>query len=69
MPGHALALALAVLLDAWLGEPAWLYRRIDHPVVLIGRLAGLLERRLLDPSASARRQRLAGLLLLVLTWG
>lgn len=69
MPGHALALALAVLLDAWLGEPTWLYRRVDHPVVLIGRLAGLLERRLLDPSASARRQRLAGLLLLVLTVG
>jgi adenosylcobinamide-phosphate synthase len=66
MHGHALAVALAVILDAWLGEPVRLYRLVDHPVVLIGRLAGGLERWLLDPAASARRQRLAGCSLFLL---
>ncbi len=54
-----------MLLDARLGEPAWLYRRIDHPVVLIGKLATWLEHRLLDPAAAPWRQRVAGCLLLL----
>jgi adenosylcobinamide-phosphate synthase len=35
------ALLLAVALDALLGDPAWLYRRAPHPVVVIGRVTGL----------------------------
>lgn len=39
-------LILALLLDAALGEPAWLWSRLPHPAVLMGRLIGALEARL-----------------------
>ena len=34
----AAILALAMLLDAVLGEPEWLWRRLPHPAVLMGRM-------------------------------
>ncbi|MFK7875351.1 MAG: adenosylcobinamide-phosphate synthase CbiB [Paracoccaceae bacterium] len=34
---HALILVLALLLDALLGEPRWLWTRVPHPAVLMGR--------------------------------
>ena len=37
-------LAAALLLDAVLGEPKWLWSRLPHPVVLIGRLIDRLDR-------------------------
>ncbi len=36
---------LALLLDAALGEPRWLWSRLVHPVVLMGRAVGWAERR------------------------
>ncbi len=36
----ALLLAAAMLLDAALGEPRWLWQRVPHPAVLMGRLIG-----------------------------
>ncbi|MEM9043884.1 MAG: adenosylcobinamide-phosphate synthase CbiB [Pseudomonadota bacterium] len=39
-------LALALLLDAALGEPDWMWRRLPHPVVVMGRAIGWWERRL-----------------------
>lgn len=39
-------LALAMLLDAALGEPEWLWRRVPHPAVLMGRLIATLDTRL-----------------------
>jgi adenosylcobinamide-phosphate synthase len=56
---HALLLALA--LDALIGDPAWLYRRLPHPVALIGGAISGLERRWLDlgqPSSVLRRRGL-----------
>ena len=41
-----LLLIAALLLDALIGDPVWLYRRIPHPVALVGRLIATLERRL-----------------------
>jgi adenosylcobinamide-phosphate synthase len=55
------ALLLALALDALAGDPAWLYRRLPHPVVLIGRALEALERRWLDPAAPATMQRRRGL--------
>lgn len=61
------ALLLAGLIDALFGEPEAIYRRVPHPVVLIGRLVGALERGLLIETAGPWRQRVAGRLLVLLT--
>lgn len=37
-------LLVAMLLDAALGEPDWLWRRLPHPAVLMGRAVSTLER-------------------------
>jgi len=47
------ALVAALVLDALTGDPAWLWRRLPHPVVLIGRAIARLEARWLDPAAPA----------------
>jgi adenosylcobinamide-phosphate synthase len=39
-------LALAMLLDAALGEPNWLWSRAPHPAVLMGRAVGWLDKTL-----------------------
>ena len=39
-------LPIALTLDALLGEPDWLWRRLPHPAVLLGRLVGFLDQRL-----------------------
>jgi adenosylcobinamide-phosphate synthase len=41
-----LLLILALLLDAALGEPKWLWVRLPHPAVLMGRAVGALDARL-----------------------
>jgi len=59
------ALLLALALDGLCGDPAWLWHRLPHPVVLMGRAIDGLERRWLDPAAlpavQARRGRTASL--------
>ncbi|MEM8956529.1 MAG: adenosylcobinamide-phosphate synthase CbiB [Pseudomonadota bacterium] len=42
----ATALVIALGLDGWLGEPGWLWRRLPHPAVLMGRLVGWADRAL-----------------------
>lgn len=41
-----MSLSLALILDALAGEPDWLWRRLPHPAVLLGRLVGFLDARL-----------------------
>lgn len=43
---HAAILALALVLDAVLGEPDWLWSRLPHPAVAMGRAVAALDRRL-----------------------
>lgn len=64
-----LALLLALLLDRAVGEPPWLWDRLPHPVVVIGRTIARLERVLLDPSAAAERKRRAGALATIIVVG
>jgi adenosylcobinamide-phosphate synthase len=77
---HPLALLLALILDAILGDPAWVYRRIAHPAALIGRLITWVDRNfnrseLKQPGAERLRARgvwFAALLTLgafLLGWG
>jgi adenosylcobinamide-phosphate synthase len=42
----ALVLALALVLDALMGEPRWLWSRIPHPAVLMGRLIEAADQHL-----------------------
>ena len=42
---HGAILALALLLDAALGEPRWLWSRLAHPAVLMGRAVDWFDRR------------------------
>ena len=46
-PGLEIHVVLAALLiDAAVGDPIWLYRRVPHPVVVLGKLVELAERAL-----------------------
>lgn len=54
---HAAALALAMLLDGWLGEPRWLWSRLPHPAVLMGRAVGWADKTLNTGSEQARRAK------------
>ncbi|SHL99844.1 adenosylcobinamide-phosphate synthase CbiB [Roseibium suaedae] len=69
--GNALFLLLAALtLDALVGDPDWLWRRLPHPVVWIGKLISSLETRLNSTSFSpATRKRNGVLTLLILLSG
>jgi len=41
-----IALIAALLLDAVFGEPRWLWDRLPHPAVLMGRAVGALDQRM-----------------------
>jgi len=57
-------LALALILDAIFGEPAWLWRRVPHPAVLMGRAVSWVEAR--GNNGSWRHQKgVAALLFLI----
>jgi adenosylcobinamide-phosphate synthase len=57
-------LALAMLLDAAAGEPNWLWSRLPHPAVVMGRAVGWLDRRL-NRGTVRRLKGVAALALLV----
>ena len=54
-----MTLVLALILDAILGEPKWLWDRIPHPAVLMGRLVAFLDRELNEGSNRKRRGMIA----------
>lgn len=62
-------LLLALLLDALVGDPAPLYRRLPHPVALIGRLVGWLDRTLNRETAADSTRRALGILAIALLAG
>jgi len=64
-----LLLTAALALDALIGDPPWLWRRIPHPVVGFGRAIGWLDQAL--NQGAARRAKGAAALLIVPSgaWG
>lgn len=56
-----MTVVLAMLLDAALGEPRWLWSRAPHPAVLMGRVIGWADARF--NSGSARQAKGAGVML------
>lgn len=61
----AAMLALALLLDAVFGEPQWLWSRLTHPAVLMGKLVGYLDRKLNTGSNRRGKGVLAALALVL----
>jgi adenosylcobinamide-phosphate synthase len=61
----AAILLLALLLDAAFGEPKWLWDRLPHPAVLMGRAVGTFDRRLNTGSMGILRGLLAIVILTV----
>lgn len=55
-----LVVLVALAADALIGDPDWLWRRIPHPVVWIGRLIGGLDRVLNREAWPAAGRRAAG---------
>lgn len=55
-----------MLLDAALGEPRWLWDRLTHPAILMGRLIGFLDNRFNEGS---NRKLKGAIVLLALAFG
>lgn len=60
-----MSLALAMILDAIFGEPAWLWRRIPHPAVVMGRLIAAADRRLNRDTLSSKTRQIRGLIFML----
>lgn len=65
---HAFVLVLALLLDATVGEPQWLWSRMPHPAVAMGRTVGWLDRRL-NTGPDQKRMGVIATIVLVLGAG
>jgi len=50
----ATILFIAMLLDAIFGEPRWLWDRVAHPAIMIGKAIGWADRRLNNGNARAK---------------
>jgi adenosylcobinamide-phosphate synthase len=56
----------ALAFDALIGDPDWLWRRLPHPVVLIGSFIGFLDRTLNHEARPPTQRKLAGVGLVIL---
>jgi adenosylcobinamide-phosphate synthase len=65
---HALALVLALGLDALIGEPDAIWKRLPHPAVLMGRAIGWADRQLNHGSGRLVTGALTIAGLVVLAW-
>jgi adenosylcobinamide-phosphate synthase len=65
--GDTLFVVVAALaFDALIGDPDWLWRRLPHPVALIGSFIGLLDRTLNLDTRSPGQRKLAGVGVVIL---
>lgn len=65
LPFHLLLLLAALALEPLLGEPRGPFTKLPHPVRLIGRLVGLLDRKLNREDRSQADRRGRGILLVL----
>lgn len=65
----ALVICAAMLLDALIGDPPWLYRYLPHPVAVLGRLIALLDGKLNRPNRSRINRTVRGALVMLVVTG
>jgi len=54
------SLLIALLIDATLGDPQWLYRRLPHPVVWLGRVIDWVDHQLNRATDTTSRRKITG---------
>ena len=69
LDGRVAVLILALLLDAAIGDPPWLWRRLPHPVVMFGWLINLSDRVFNRRQASPKSRQFFGIITLALLLG
>ncbi len=62
---NLLVLAAALIVDRFVGDPDWLWRRVAHPVVLFGRAIALVDRHWNRDGDAAERRRTNGVAAIV----
>ncbi len=55
------SLLIALLIDAVIGDPQWLYRSLPHPVVWIGKVVSWTDQRLNHAGSTAERRKFMGI--------
>lgn len=65
-PDALLILLGALVIDAVVGDPAWLWRRLPHPITAIGAAISMLDRSFNRPNCSAVQRRSAGIACIVI---
>ena len=60
-----LSLLIALGIDAWYGDPVALYRKVPHPIAVIGKVIAWADRHFNRESDAPRRRRTAGIMLVV----
>ena len=63
---HSWLLAIALVLDALIGDPDFVWRRLPHPVAIAGAFIGLLDRTLNSQALTAGWRKAAGTFALVI---
>jgi adenosylcobinamide-phosphate synthase len=67
---HALLLLLAALLvDAIIGDPKWIWERLPHPVVWIGKVISLFDRHFNKTEFAPGTRKIGGVLTLLVLLG
>lgn len=61
----ALLLVLALLLDALVGDPPALWRRVPHPVMIFGKVIEIADQDFNTPDLSDRQRKVYGVVFLV----
>src|ERR1700760_78738 len=61
--------AAALAFDALIGDPEWMWRRLAHPVVVMGELIHWLDRNLNRQDQAPEQRKLAGVVAVILLVG
>lgn len=63
---HVWLLVIALVLDALVGDPDLVWRRLPHPVAIVGALIGILDRTLNNEALTATWRKAAGVFALAI---
>jgi adenosylcobinamide-phosphate synthase len=61
-----LSLLIALGIDAWFGDPVALYRKVPHPIAVIGKVIAWADQRFNRESDAPRRRKNGGVALIVI---